>query len=343
MHYVYEAWEDIVTDKEVQKLNRKELLEFLLDAQTENESLQKDLAELRRQVRQLEEELASSREELSHTSAELSRAQEDIVRAKENASDSGAQAAVILSETGAVADDVPGPQREANAVREQRLKEWESRLQQKDELLAQKEAGVKKLLAAADSESSRCIQEANSNALETRRQAEEAAEALRKASEAQAADTIRQAEAAAALVMRNAEEDESVDFLFGGPRLVTDAGGDLSRYYVSGSPQANGAHSARGNRERAEQDWAAKAELVGAALEEAAREGASPTPEYVSAYYQAHHGEHGLGKKAGLGTIRNWLKPGCTSLPFHTEGGVVVPDESGGEGQQEAAHGRAPL
>ena len=206
MHYVYEAWEDIVTDKEVQKLNRKELLEFLLDAQTENESLQKDLAELRRQVRQLEEELASSREELSHTSAELSRAQEDIVRAKENASDSGAQAAVILSETGAVADDLPGPQREANAVREQRLKEWESRLQQKDELLAQKEAGVKKLLAAADSESSRCIQEANSNALETRRQAEEAAEALRKASEAQAADTIRQAEAAAALVMRNAEE-----------------------------------------------------------------------------------------------------------------------------------------
>jgi hypothetical protein len=74
-------------------------------------------------------------------------------------------------------------------------------------------------------------------------------------------------------VMRNAEEDESVDFLFGGPRLVTDAGGDLSRHYVSGSPQANGAHSARGNRERAEQDWAAKAELVGAALEEAAREG----------------------------------------------------------------------
>ena len=144
-------------------------------------------------------------------------------------------------------------------------------------------------------------------------------------------------------VMRNAEEDESVDFLFGGPRLVTDAGGDLSCYYVSGSPQANGAHSARGNRERAEQDWAAKAELVGAALEEAAREGASPTPEYVSAYYQAHHGEHGLGKKAGLGTIRNWLKPGCTSLPFHTEGGVVVPDESGGERQQEAAHERAPL
>ena len=45
-----------MTDKEVQKLNRKELLEFLLDAQTENESLQKDRAELRRQLRQVEEE-----------------------------------------------------------------------------------------------------------------------------------------------------------------------------------------------------------------------------------------------------------------------------------------------
>ena len=97
-------------------------------------------------------------------------------------------------------------QREANAAREQRLQEWELRLQQKDELLVHKEAGVKKLLAAADSESSRCIQEAHSSAAEARRQAEEAAEALRKASEAQAADTIRQAEEAAALVLRNAEE-----------------------------------------------------------------------------------------------------------------------------------------
>ena len=134
-------------------------------------------------------------------------------------------------------------------------------------------------------------------------------------------------------VLRNVEATgDKIDFLFGGPRIVLDSERRLSCYYVSGSPQANGAHSARSNRERAEQDWAAKAELVGAALEEAAREGASPTPEYVSAYYQAHHGEHGLGKRAGLGTIRNWLKPGCTSLPFHTEGGVVVPDESGGEG-----------
>lgn len=135
-------------------------------------------------------------------------------------------------------------------------------------------------------------------------------------------------------VLRNVEADaDHTDFLYHGPRLVTDAGGGLSRFYISGSPQANGSHSGRGNRERAEQDWAAKAELVGAALEEGAREGASPTVEYVSAYYAAHHGEYGLGKRAGLGTIRNWLKPGCASLPFHTEGGVVVPNEAEGEGQ----------
>ena len=39
-----------MTDKEVQKLSRKELLEFLLDAQTENEALRKDRAELRGQL-----------------------------------------------------------------------------------------------------------------------------------------------------------------------------------------------------------------------------------------------------------------------------------------------------
>ena len=64
----------------------------------------------------------------------------------------------------------------------------------------------KKLIAAADSEASRCIQEANDSADLTRRHAEEAAERLRKTSEAQAADTVRKAEAAAALVLHNAEE-----------------------------------------------------------------------------------------------------------------------------------------
>ena len=185
-----------MTDKEVQKLNRKELLEFLLDAQTENEELRKDRSELRKQVRQLEEELSGIREKLSQTNAALSRAKEDMVRVQDNSSDAGVQAAAILQEARVAADNVANTQREANTAREQRLQEWELRLQQKDELL----------IAAADSEASRCIQEANDSADLTRRHAEEAAERLRKTSEAQAADTVRKAEAAAALVLHNAEE-----------------------------------------------------------------------------------------------------------------------------------------
>ena len=179
-----------MTDKEVQKLNRKELLEFLLDAQTENEELRKDRSELRKQVRQLEEELSGIREKLSQTNAALSRAKEDMVRVQDNSSDAGAQAAAILQEARVAADNVANTQREANTAREQRLQEWELRLQ----------------IAAADSEASRCIQEANDSADLTRRHAEEAAERLRKTSEAQAADTVRKAEAAAALVLHNAEE-----------------------------------------------------------------------------------------------------------------------------------------
>ena len=51
-----------MTDKEVQKLNRRELLQFLLDAQTENEALRRDRSELRKQVRELEEQLEKAEE-----------------------------------------------------------------------------------------------------------------------------------------------------------------------------------------------------------------------------------------------------------------------------------------
>ena len=45
-----------MTDKQVQKLNRRELLEFLLAAQTENETLRQERDELLSQVSRLEEE-----------------------------------------------------------------------------------------------------------------------------------------------------------------------------------------------------------------------------------------------------------------------------------------------
>ena len=94
-----------MTDKEVQKLSRKELLEFLLDAQTENEALRKDRSELRRQLKTREEELAKAREDLSQANEDLSRAKEDLAHAKEDSSDAGAQAADRVAEDG-FADEV---------------------------------------------------------------------------------------------------------------------------------------------------------------------------------------------------------------------------------------------
>ena len=184
-----------MTDKEVQKLNRKELLQFLLDAQTENESLRRDRSELRKQVRQLEEQLEE---------------------AKELRPDTGIQTAAIAQEAPAVADQGTGTLPEAQAAQEQRLRDWELRLRQKEDLLAQQEAGVKKLIAAADGEAARYLQEASTNANETRRLAEESSAALRKnasdqasetvrIAEASAAETIRKAEDAAAMILRNAE------------------------------------------------------------------------------------------------------------------------------------------
>lgn len=128
-------------------------------------------------------------------------------------------------------------------------------------------------------------------------------------------------------VLRNVESGgDSIDFLFGGPRIVPDSERRLSRYYVAGSPQANGSHSGGANRERTERDWAAKARLLREAVDAAASEGTAPTVEYVATYCAAHHGEWELTNAPRVGTLRNWLKPSCAGIPFHTEDGAVVPD-----------------
>lgn len=80
---------------------------------------------------------------------------------------------------------------------------------------------------------------------------------------------------------------------------------------------------------RTERDWAAKAGLIRETVDAAARESTTPTIDYVAAFYAAHHGGQRLAS-ASVGTIRNWLKPGCADIPFHTEDGAVVADEAGG-------------
>ncbi len=130
-------------------------------------------------------------------------------------------------------------------------------------------------------------------------------------------------------VLRNVESDrQQIDFLFGGPRIVPDTEERLSRFCVAGSPQANGHHSSNANKERAEQDWAAKAGLFREALGAAEAEGTTPNVEYVSTYYAAHRQGAGLAR-ASAGTIANWLKPGFTRFPFHLTGGLITPDEAG--------------
>ena len=100
-----------MTDREVQKLNRKDLLRFLLEAQTENESLRRDRTELRKQVKALEEALDLAKEQ--HTPQE-------------------APTPLVLQEARLAADEAVFAEREALVQREQKLLEWEQRLKEID-------------------------------------------------------------------------------------------------------------------------------------------------------------------------------------------------------------------
>ncbi|MBQ9663874.1 MAG: hypothetical protein IJV40_12055 [Oscillospiraceae bacterium] len=180
------GYEDALTDREVQKLNRRDLLTFLLEAQSENETLRRDRAALRKQVKELEEELARAREQSS--------------------ADSDVQTAAILQEARIAADDAAASQREAQAARDQRLQEWELRLQQREDLMNRQEEGLKKLIAATDGEASRCLQDAEQHAANLRRSAEADAEAVKNSAADQAAETIRLAEQTARETVRKAEE-----------------------------------------------------------------------------------------------------------------------------------------
>ena len=116
-----------MTDKEVSKLSRKDLLEFLLDAQTENETLRKERSDLRKQLKEMEE---------------------DLIKAKASVSDTDRQAVLLLQEARVAADNAATSQREHQAAQEQRLQEWELRLQERDGHLSDQEEAAKKLMTA---------------------------------------------------------------------------------------------------------------------------------------------------------------------------------------------------
>lgn len=115
--------------------------------------------------------------------------------------------------------------------------------------------------------------------------------------------------------MRNAESDEGVDFLFGGPRLIPVTDGNLSDFYVTGSPQANGRHATRANEERTRREWAAKAAMVNAALAAAEAEDTEPTRDYVVSWCAANHTEYGVNGTSQK-TMEKWFQPSFDKMPF---------------------------
>ncbi len=175
-----------MTDKEVSRLNRKELLEFLLDAQTENEALRKERSDLNRQVKQLEEDLA---------------------KARTSVSDTDRHAALLLQEARFAADNAATSQRETQAAYEQKYLEWERRLRERDRHLSEQEEAAKKLVMAIETEVARTRQEAANSAEEIRTAAEADAEAIRHSAAQSAAETVRQAEESAAEILTKAREE----------------------------------------------------------------------------------------------------------------------------------------
>ena len=173
-----------MTDREVQKLNRKDLLRFLLEAQTENESLRRDRTELRKQVKALEEAL-------------------DL--AKEQHAPQEAPTPLVLQETRLAADEAVFAEREALVQREQKLLEWEQRLKQQEADMGKQEEGLKKLILAADGETTHFLEDAQQQAGELRHTAEVDAAAITAQAKERAEETLRQAGQTATETVRQAD------------------------------------------------------------------------------------------------------------------------------------------
>ena len=179
-----------MTDKEVSKLNRRDLLELLLETQTENESLRTDCEALKQQVSSLTEALEKS---------------EDALR-RANAVSASAdwQATTLLKEARETADSVAATQREQHVALEQLLQEREKRLQEREDYLNRQEVQLNQRTGEVRQEAERILAEARQTALETRRSAETDAAARIRSAEDAASDKLRQAREAAARTEQDA-------------------------------------------------------------------------------------------------------------------------------------------
>ena len=179
-----------MTDREVSKLNRRDLLELLLETQTENETLQKNCEDLKKQLVVLRDALRQNEDELR--------------RAKGVSASADWQATALLKEARETADSVAATQREQHVAQEQLLQEREKRLQEREDYLNRQEMQLSRRLREAAQEAERILAEARQTAAETRRTAEADAVARTRSAEEAAADTLRQAREAAARTEQDA-------------------------------------------------------------------------------------------------------------------------------------------
>ena len=194
-----------MTDKEVSKLNRRDLLELLLETQTENETLQKNCEELKKQLVVLRDALKKSEDALRQNEDELR-------RAKGVSASADWQATALLKEARETADSVAATQREQHVAQEQLLQEREKRLQEREDYLNRQEMQLSRRLREAAQEAERVLAEARQTAAETRRTAEADAVARTRSAEEAAADTLRQAfwQDVNAALLRQASPDKEV-------------------------------------------------------------------------------------------------------------------------------------
>ncbi|MCR5089002.1 MAG: hypothetical protein K6C08_05750 [Oscillospiraceae bacterium] len=177
-----------MTDREVQKLSRRDLLALLLSVQEENEDLRKACEGLHRSREELRTELAA---------------------AKVSAQDASARAAALLQEARLTADDVQESRKALLEEREKKLNEMDLRLKQREEQLAAMELQHKAILNNAAKEATAKLQQANASAAETLRQANEKADALVRQAQSTAARTEQEAAENAEKILRRAQEDSN--------------------------------------------------------------------------------------------------------------------------------------
>ena len=166
-----------MNDIEVSKLSRRDLLEILLDVEMENEALLKDQSRLRQQIIDLEDELQKKDSGFSEAGAQA------------------AQAAALLQEARAAADNVAASQRENQAAQEQRFQEWERRLKEREIWLSHQEDQV---VADAKRRADQILADAGRSADEMLRRAEQAA-----------SGTEERAASSAEKILKRAQQDSN--------------------------------------------------------------------------------------------------------------------------------------